>query len=518
MAPSDRLRSSSAAQRKGPRKGSAKAAPPPPKQGLSKAAKRAATVAANKAKDREVENQDDSGEEEASEKDKDSSNKDSGGEDGTDGSSSAGSDISDDTREELVKLIAERRAAKKRRFARTSTAVVTAAAAKVSVDKAARKARSNDVAVAEEKRKKSRVTLGRIIAKIGTGTVAEKAGLKISGLPIAHKGTSSKKGKRKALSSPEAASSSDEEGEEDHDVVELPAIPAKTRRIRKSVDKLIGWLSKSTFTLLPTPLPTFTRAEGPLALVYTASLITVSARFPQGAGSRFRHNYESYLSLLDVVQRYLPQLFADTPAALPDANLYVFDTLIKIKAQLDEATRMLDGQQGLIDLTFGSFTTQLCADGDSFDPLAAIVKLMASVSSSVLAKQTKNEINDTYRDARGFSPVLQQRHHQHQQQQQQQQHPGGKGSGATRRGSGKGGGKNGQQRPPPPPGLPGMVWIEAYRAYCRYPTDGNGASLRHACVRCGAGSVAGYAGHHGTACLATVAEKADWLQHARPVH
>jgi hypothetical protein len=222
--------------------------------------------------------------------------------------------------------------------------------------------------------------------------------------------------------------------------------------------------------------------------------------------------------LLDIVQRYLPQLFADTPAALPAANLHVFDTLIQIKAQLDEATRMLDGQQGLIDLTFGAFTTQMCAAGDAFDPLAAIVKLMASVSSAVLAKQTKNEINDTYRDARGFSPALQQRHQQHhQQQQQQQQHAGGKGSGATRRGSGKGGGKNGQQRPPPPPGLPGMVWMGSYGAWCRKPYDSNGNFLHHGCVRCGAGSIAPNAGHHGINCHATLAEKADWLQHARAV-
>ena len=85
------------------------------------------------------------------------------------------------------------------------------------------------------------------------------------------------------------------------------------------------------------------------------------------------------------------------------------------------------------------------------------------------------------------------------------------------KGGGKGGGKNGQQRPPPPPGLPGMVWLGSYGAWCRQPYDSNGTYLKHACVRCGAGSIAPNAGHHGTACLATVAEKADWLQNARAV-
>jgi hypothetical protein len=91
-------RLSSAAQHKG--KGAAKAtspASPPPKNGLSKAAKSAATIAAKKAKDREAEAQDDDGEE-----DKDSSDMDPDREDGTDGSSSAGSDISEDTKAELV--------------------------------------------------------------------------------------------------------------------------------------------------------------------------------------------------------------------------------------------------------------------------------------------------------------------------------------------------------------------------------------------------------------------------------
>jgi hypothetical protein len=510
MAPSDRLRSSSAAKRKGSRKGSAKAAPPPPKQGLSKAAKRAATVAAKKAKDREVEDQDDASDG-SSEVDEESGDKDSGGDDGTGSSSSSGSDISEDTMA-LVKQIDDRRAAKKRKLAGKSTAVVTASAAKTSVDKAARKALSNDAAVAKEKRKKSRDTLGRIIAKIGTGTVAEKASLKISGLPKARKATSSKKDKRKAPSSPEAEPSSDEDGEEDDDVVELPAVPATTRRIRTTVNKLISWLSKSTFTLLPTPLPAFALAEGHLSLVYTASLLTASAWYPPGA----QPTYEMYLGLLEVVQRSLPQLFTGSPDNLPIANLHVFEIMTNFKAQLDQAFRILEGQQVLIDLTFGAFITQLCADGHAFDPVAAVVKLMSTLSNSVAARKTKTSINDSCNGSRASSTVSQ---HQHRQQRQQQQQPsgGGKGSAGTHKGGGKGGGKNGQQRPPPPPGLPGMVWLGSYGAWCRQPYDSNGTYLKHACVKCGAGSIAPNPGHHGTACLATVAEKADWLQHARAV-
>jgi hypothetical protein len=176
----------------------------------------------------------------------------------------------------------------------------------------------------------------------------------------------------------------------------------------------------------------------------------------------------------------------------------------------------LEGQQILIDLTFGAFITQLCADGHAFDPVAAVVKLMSTLSNSVAARKTKTSINDSCNGSRASSTVSQ---HQHRQPRQQQQQPsgGGKGSAGTHKGGGKGGGKNGQQRPPPPPGLPGMVWLGSYGAWCRQPYDSNGTYLKHACVKCGAGSIAPNPGHHGTACLATVAEKADWLQHARAV-
>ena len=510
MAPSQATRSS-AAKRKGSHKGSGKTGPPHSKQVKSSAQKRAATIAAKKAKDSEVEEEDEAAGDDSSEEEKGSSEQDSGCEDGTEGSSSAGSDISEDTMA-LVKQIDDRRAAKKRKLAGKSTAVVTASAAKTSVDKPARKALSNDAAVAKEKRKKSRATLGRIIAKIGTGTVAEKASLKISRLPKARKATSSKKDKRKAPSSPEAEPSSDEDGEEDDDVVELPAVPATTRRIRTTVNKLISWLSKSTFTLLPTPLPAFALAEGHLSLVYTASLLTASAWYPPGA----QPTYEMYLGLLEVVQRSLPQLFTGSPDNLPIANLHVFEIMTNFKAQLDQAFRILEGQQVLIDLTCGAFITQLCADGHAFDPVAAVVKLMSTLSNSVAARKTKASINDSCNGSRASSTVSQ---HQHRQPRQQQQQPsgGGKGSAGTHKGGGKGGGKNGQQRPPPPPGLPGMVWLGSYGAWCRQPYDSNGTYLKHACVKCGAGSIAPNPGHHGTACLATVAEKADWLQHARAV-
>ena len=125
MAPSSRLRSASATKRKGSIGGSAKAASTSAKQGKSSAEKRAATIAAKKAKDSEVEPEDDAGEE-SSEDDKENSEKDSGGDDGTDGSSSTGSDISEDTKEELLKLITARKAAKKRKVSPTSTAVVLA--------------------------------------------------------------------------------------------------------------------------------------------------------------------------------------------------------------------------------------------------------------------------------------------------------------------------------------------------------------------------------------------------------
>jgi hypothetical protein len=424
-------RLSSAAQHKG--KGSGKATPPasPPtkKRGLSKAAKRAATIAAKKAEDREAEAQDDDDEE-----DKVSSDMDSDRDDGTNGSSSARSDISEDTKAELVKLIAHRRAAKKRKFSQNSTsAVVTAAAARVSIHKAART--------------KTRVD------------------------------SSAKKAKRKAVD----------------DV--LPAIPARTMRVRASVNKFISWLSKSTFTLLPAPLPAFNRAESHLALVYTAALLTFSGRVPQG--SKVRHDYEAYLSLLDVVQRYLPQLFSETPEALPLANLHVFDTMLGFKAQLDEAFRMLEGQQGLIDLTFSAFTTRLCADGDAFDPLAAIIKLMSSLSNSVLAKQTKIEMKDSFSGARGRSPAFQEQYHQQHQQgyqhhqqgyQQQQQHVGG------------------QQDP---------EWSEEFGMLCREPELFDGRTLEWACVKCGAGAYWGAKGHNAADCPASDAEIEAWVHHGQ---
>ena len=422
-------RLSSAAQHKG--KGSGKATPPaspPTKRGRSKAAKRAATIAAKKAEDREAEAQVDDDEE-----DKVSSDMDSDRDDGTDGSSSAGSDISEDTKAELVKLIAHRRAAKKRKLSQNSTSpVVTAAAARVSIDKAAR-------------------------TKTRVDSSAKKAKLV------------------------------------DH---VLPAIPARTRRVRASVNRFISWLSKSTFTLLPAPMPAFNRAESHLALVYTAALLTFSGRVPQG--SQVRHDYATYLSLLDVVQRYLPQLFSETPEALPIANLHVFDTMLEFKAQLDEAFRMLEGQQRLIDLTFSAFTTQLCADGDAFDPLAAIVKLMSSVSNSVLAKQTKTEMKDSFSGARGRCPAFQQQDHQQHQQgyqqhqqgyQQQQQHVGG-------------------QQPHP-------EWSEEFGMLCREPELFDGRTLEWACVKCGAGAYWGATGHNAADCPASDAEIEAWVHHGQ---
>ena len=384
MAPSSRLRSASATKRKGSIGGSAKAASTSAKQGKSSAEKRAATIAAKKAKESEVEPEDDAGEE-SSEDDKENSEKDSGGDDGTDGSSSTGSDISEDTKEELLKLITARKAAKKRKVSPTSTAV-TAAAAKVSVDKADQRARRNDASVAEEKRKRSQVKLGKIIASLGSGTVARTASPQDSGVTKTRDDSAANKPKRKA------ALPSDDDDEENHDVVELHAVPVKTRRIRRSVDMLISWLSKSTFTLLPTPLPAFTLAEGHLSLVYTASLLTVAARFPPGA----QHTYETYLGLLDVVQRSLPQLFTGSAEKLPIANLHVFDIMTMVKAQLDQALRNLEGHQALIDLTFSAFVTQLCADGYAFDPVAAVVKLMTALSNSVVARKTKTAASGTW--------------------------------------------------------------------------------------------------------------------------
>ena len=272
--------------------------------------------------------------------------------------------------------------------------------------------------------------------------------------------------------------------------LKTPGSSARTRRVLASVNKFISWLSKSTFTLLPAPLPVFNRAESHLALVYTAALLTFSGRVPQG--SQVRHDYETYLSLLDVVQRYLPQLFSETPEALPIANLHVFDTMLEFKAQLDEAFRMLEGQQRLIDLTFSAFTTQLCADGDAFDPLAAIVKLMSSLSNSVLAKQTKIEMNDTFSGARGRCPAFQQqyRHQQHQQgYQQHQQHVGG-------------------QQPQP-------EWSEEYGMLCREPELFDGRTLQWACVKCGAGAYWGAKGHNAADCPASDAEIEAWVHHGQ---
>ena len=449
--------------------------------------------------------------EESGEEDKETSEKDSSGEDGTDGSSSAVSDVSDDTRAELVKLIAARKADKKRKLSGTGTTtdVVTAAAAKVSVEKDARKARRNDASVAKGKREKSRVTLSKIIASIGTGTVARTASPHVSGLPEARKDTSSKKEKRKALSLVQSS------GDETDDVTEVPAVPFATVQICKKVDKLISWLALSTLTRLPTPVPAFGHgaAHASLSLVYTSSLLEMRANLTSGR----RHDYATYLLLLGVVHRYLPQLFSHNPAALPLANLYLCDIISKLKGELDDATMTFDGRQELIDLTFQAFLVDLRADGDAFKPVQAVIKLMASLSNQVVGKRTKTAINTAVSGAQVFPPAFQQRLQQQQQHHQQQPSGGGKGSGGTNKGGGRGGGKNGQQRPPPPPGLAGMVWLGSYGAWCRQPYDGNGIYLKHACVLCGAGSIAPNAGHHGTACLATVAEKADWLQHARAV-
>ena len=87
--------------------------------------------------------------------------------------------------------------------------------------------------------------------------------------------------------------------------------------------------------------------------------------------------------MLDVVQRYLPQLFSERPKPLTHGT-HVFDTMITVKAQpaeLDEAIRMLDGvlngHQGLIDLTF-SARCQLRADGDALDPARVAPALSSS--------------------------------------------------------------------------------------------------------------------------------------------
>jgi hypothetical protein len=486
MAPSKATRSS-AAQRKGSPKGSGKTGPPHSKQGKSPAQKRAATIAAKKAKDSEVEEEHEAAGEDSSEEEKESSEQDSGGDDGTEGSSSAGSDFSEDTKAELLKVIAARKA-KKSKLSRTSTDVVTAVSAKVSVDKAAQKARRNDASVAEKKREKSRVTLGKIIAKIGTGTVAKAASLKISGLSKARKSTSSKKEKRKALSSPDQSS-----GDESDDLVELPAVPVGEMRIRKVVDKLVNWLALSALTHLPTPVPAFgpSPAHASLTLVYTAALLEMRGKI----NPRERPTYMTYLGLLEVVQRFLPQLLSHKPAALPVGNLYVCDIMAKIRGELDDAILTLDGQQELIDVTFTTFLVDLRAGGHAFQPVAAVVKAMASLSTSVTNKKTKTTINAAYTGAQGSSPALQQQP-QHQQQQQgyhQQQLP-----------LQHGGGQQTQQQ-----------WSDELGMLCREPELLDGRTLQWACVKCGAGASHGARGHNAADCKASDAEIEAWVHHGR---
>ena len=487
MAPSKATRSS-AAQRKGSPKGSGKTGPPHSKQGKSPAQKRAATIAAKKAKDSEVEEEHEAAGEDSSEEEKESSEQDSGGDDGTEGSSSAGSDFSEDTKAELLKVIAARKAKKSKLSSRTSTDVVTAASAKVSVDKAAQKARRNDASVAEKKREKSRVTLGKIIAKMGTGTVAKAASLKISGLSKARKSTSSKKEKRKALSSPDQSS-----GDESDDLVELPAVPVGEMRIRKVVDKLVNWLALSALTHLPTPVPSFgpSPAHASLTLVYTAALLEMRGKI----NPRERPTYMTYLGLLEVVQRFLPQLLSHKPAALPVGNLYVCDIMAKIRGELDDAILTLDGQQELIDVTFTTFLVDLRAGGHAFQPVAAVVKAMASLSTSVTNKKTKTTINAAYTGAQGSSPALQQQP-QHQQQQQgyhQQQLP-----------LQHGGGQQTQQQ-----------WSDELGMLCREPELLDGRTLQWACVKCGAGASHGARGHNAADCKASDAEIEAWVHHGR---
>ena len=309
-----------------------------------------------------------------------------------------------------------------------------------------------------------------------------------------------------------AALPSDDDDEENHDVVELPAVPVKTRRIRRSVDMLISWLSKSTFTLLPTPLPAFTLAEGHLSLVYTASLLTAAAWYPPGA----QHTYETYLGLLDVVQRSLPQLFTGSADKLPIANLHVFEIMTMVKAQLDQALRNLEGHQALIDLTFSAFVTQLCADGYAFDPVAAVVKLMTALSHAVVAKKTKKSINDSCSGPRGSSAVVQ---HQHLQQRQQQQQIARAGVPSS----------HGAQPPlglglahtstpfPPMVGLAGQAMNDKFRRWIRYPRDPNGSVMMTACMLCGQGSTPGSVGHRADACGATAQQQEEWINHALPV-
>ena len=424
-------RLASAAQHKGAKgKGSGKATPPastPTNQGPSKAAKRAATIAAKKARDREVDTQDDASDE-SSEVDKESGDKDAGDEDGTESSSSAGSDISEDTKAELVKLVADRRAAKKRKLSLTSTDVVG-------------------------------------------------------------KGTSSKTKKRKALSSPEQSS-----GDESDDLVEVPAVPVGTMRIRKAVDRLSNWLARSALTQLPTPVPAFGPgpAHASLVLVYTASLLEMRGKINR----RERPTYMTYLSVLEVVRRYLPQLLSHKPAALPVANLYVCDTMAKIKGELDEAILTLNGQQELIDCTFTTFLIDLRSSGDAFRPAEAVIKSMASLSTSVTSKKTKTAINTACSGDQGFSPALLQQHWQQPQQQQgyhqqqlQLQH---------------GGEQQTQQQ-----------WSDEFGMLCREPELLDGRTLQWACVKCGAGASYGARGHNAADCEASDAQIEAWVHYGQ---
>ncbi len=164
--------------------------------------------------------------------------------------------------------------------------------------------------------------------------------------------------------------------------------------------------------------------------------------------------------------------------------------------ELDEAILSVDGQQDLIDFTFATFLIDLRASGDAFQPVASVVKSMASLSTSVLNKKTKTTINAAYSGAQGFSPVLQQQHwHQKQQQQgypQQQQH--------LQHGGG--------QQPLP-------EWSEEFGMLCRQPELLDGRTLEWACVKCGAGDSYGARGHNAADCKASEAEIEAWVHHGR---
>jgi hypothetical protein len=182
-----------------------------------------------------------------------------------------------------------------------------------------------------------------------------------------------------------------------------------------------------------------------------------------------------YLGLLEVVQRSLPQLFTGSPDNLPIANLHVFEIMTNFKAQLDQAFRILEGQQVLIDLTCGAFITQLCADGHAFDPVAAVVKLMSTLSNSVAARKTKTSINDSCNGSRASSTVS--------------QHVGG-------------------QQPHP-------EWSEEFGMLCREPELFDGRTLQWACVKCGAGAYWGAKGHNAADCEASDAEIEAWVHHGQ---